>query len=369
MKLLETLQSGPITFANRVFMAPLTRCRTDNPHLAPTELHAEYYQQRASAGLIISEGTNVSSRAAGYIHVPGLWSREQVAGWKLVTDRVHSEAGCIFTQLWHVGRISHPDFHDGKLPLAPSALNPARPIKTLKSGRTETVTPQAMSLQDIRTTIDDFKRAAENAMKAGFDGIEIHSSNGYLFHQFFSTSSNIRNDRYGGSIENRVRLLFEVIDALKEVMPAARIGVRLNPMMHDAGNIEVNAETQATFDHIVTRLNDHALAYLHLTRPFRPVDNPYIIEDVIGHYRGLYQGVLVANGNYQPAEAETEVGSGRADAIAFGRPFISNPDLVQRIRQNWSLTEPDTATFYTQGPEGYTDYPPYATGGSDIPEN
>lgn len=359
MKLTSPVRSGPITFSNRVFMAPLTRCRANNPHRAPTDLHAEYYQQRSTAGLIISEGTNVSPRAAGYVHVPGLWSKEQVAGWQKVTDNVHSAGGCIFTQLWHVGRISHPDFHDGALPHAPSALNPNRQIKTLKSGRVPTVTPKAMTLQDIQSTVDDFKRAGANAMEAGFDGIEIHSSNGYLFHQFFSTTSNIRDDQYGGSIENRVRLLFEVIEALKQVMPEERIGARLNPMMHDEGNIEVNADTQATFDHIVQRLNDYSLSYLHITRPFRPVENSYAVEDVIGHYRKIYKGLLVANGNYQPDEAEQEIQSGRADAIAFGRPFISNPDLVNRINNQWPLAEPDNSTFYTHGSEGYTDYPAY----------
>ena len=361
MKLTSPLQAGPITFSNRVFMAPLTRCRAKNTHLAPTELHAEYYRQRASAGLIISEGTNVSPRAAGYVHVPGLWSKEQVAGWQKVTESVHSVGGCIFTQLWHVGRISHPDFHDGALPHAPSALNPNRRIKTLKSGRVPTVTPEAMSLKDIQTTVDDFKRAGANAMEAGFDGVEIHSSNGYLFHQFFSTSSNIREDEYGGNIENRARLLFQVIEALKSVMPEERIGARLNPMMHDEGNIEVNAETLPTFDHIVERLNEYALSYLHLTRPFiNPVNNDYSIDDVIGHYRKIYKGVLVANGAYDPAEAEQELKAGRADAIAFGRPWISNPDLVDRINNDWPLAEPDNSTFYTHGAEGYLDYPEYS---------
>ncbi|MCF7808805.1 MAG: alkene reductase [Candidatus Marinimicrobia bacterium] len=359
LKLLSPVRSGPITFSNRIIMAPLTRSRADNPALAPTELHAEHYRQRASAGLIISEGTNVSPKAAGYIHVPGLWSKEQIAGWQLVTERVHAEAGCIFTQLWHVGRISHPDFHDGALPHAPSALNPGRPIRTVQSGRTKTVTPHAMSLSEIQATVDDFKRAGDHAMEAAFDGVEIHSSNGYLFHQFFSTSSNIREDRYGGYIENRTRLLFEVIEALKQVMPEERIGLRLNPMMHDDGNIEVNADTLPTFDHIVERLNDYQLSYLHLTRPMRPFKNAYTIHDVIGHYRQIYRGLLVANGNYQPEEAEQELQSGRADAIAFGRPFISNPDLVNRIKNHWPLAEPDNSTFYTQGAEGYTDYPEY----------
>ena len=359
MKLLAPAQSGPLTFSNRIFMAPLTRSRTDNPELAPTDLHVEYYRQRASAGLIISEGTNVSPRSAGYVDVPGLWSQAQIDGWKKVTDQVHEQGGCIFTQLWHVGRISHPDFHHGELPLAPSAINPDRPIRTKLSGRTQTVTPKAMSLAEIEETIQDFQRAGANAMEAGFDGVEIHSSNGYLFHQFFSTSSNLRQDPYGGSIDNRVRLLFEVIEALKDVMPEERIGVRLNPMMHDSGGIEVNADTLPTFDHIVNRLNNYDLAYLHLTRPFQTLDSPYFIEDVIGHFRQLYEGFLLANGNYEPEEAEAELKAGRADAIVFGRPFISNPDLPQRIQNQWPLTAADSTTFYSAGPKGYTDYPAY----------
>jgi len=363
MKLNTPSQSGPIQFSNRIFMAPLTRSRANNPELAPTELHVEYYRQRASAGLIISEGTNVSPRAAGYVDVPGLWSKAQVSGWQPVTDAVHAEGGEIFTQLWHVGRVSHPDFHGGELPLAPSAINPNHPIRTKQHGRTQTVTPQAMTLEDIQTTINDFTRAGANAMEAGFDGIEIHSSNGYLFHQFFSASSNVREDQYGGSIENRVRLLFDVIEALGEVMPVERIGLRLNPMMHSAGGIEVRADTAPTFDYIVKRLNDYNLAYLHLTRPYQKLDTPDFIHDVIGHYRDLYQGFLLANGNYQPEEAEEEVQSGRADAIVFGRPFISNPDLPLRIQNGWPLAEADPKTFYTSGPEGYTDYPNYSDEG------
>jgi N-ethylmaleimide reductase len=320
----------------------------------------EYYRQRASAGLIISEGINVSPRGAGYVNVPGLWSEEQVLGWQKVTGAVHEKNGLIFAQLWHVGRISHPDFHNGELPLAPSAINPNSIIRTKQSGHAKTVTPKAMSLANIQSTIGDFVNAAANAIKAGFDGVEIHSSNGYLFHQYFSTSSNIRNDHYGGSIENRVRILFEVIDSIKEVIPTERIGLRLNPMMHDSGSIEVNADTVPTFDNIVKRLNEYKFAYLHLTRPNQKPKIPDFIEDVIGYYRRLYSGFIIANGNYQPMEAEEELKVSRADAIAFGRLFISNPDLPLRIQNNWLLAEADPATFYTSGSEGYTDYPIYS---------
>lgn len=359
MKLLTPLSSGPVTYANRVFMAPLTRSRVNNPGRVPGALQAEYYRQRASAGLLISEGVNVSPRATGYVDVPGLWSEEQVAGWKKVGEAVHEAHGLIFPQLWHVGRISHPDFHDGELPMAPSAINPERRIRTKQSGVTQTVTPKAMTVADIKQTVEDFKQAGANAMAAGLDGVEIHSSNGYLFHQFFSTCSNTRTDEYGGSRENRVRFLFEVIEALRSVMPEERIGLRLNPMMHDAGGIEVNEETLPTFDHIITELNAYDLAYVHLTRPFEHLESPHFVQDVIGHYRKLYKGILIANGYYTPEEAENEVSSGRADAIVFGRPFISNPDLPERIKNGWPLVEADNTTFYSPGPEGYTDYPPF----------
>src|SRR5690606_34703277 len=208
--------------------APMTRSRADNPDNAPTELHATYYRQRAGAGLIITEGSQISKQGVGYINTPGIYSKEQVAGWKTVTEAVHSEGGKIFLQLWHVGRISHPDFHNGELPLAPSAINPNTQSFTPK-GFQDTVTPREMTIDDIKSTINDFKQAAANAIKAGFDGVEIHSSNGYLFHQFFSPCSNIRTDDYGGNIVNRTRFFFEVIEAMKTVIPEEKIGVRFNP--------------------------------------------------------------------------------------------------------------------------------------------
>ena len=347
---------GPLTLPNRVFMAPLTRSRADNDEHAPTELHAEYYRQRASSGLIISEGTVVSPRGVGYIRVPGIYSQEQVQAWRAVTDAVHAEGGHIFVQLWHVGRISHPDFHDGALPLAPSAINPNGMSFTV-NGRVPTVTPKEMSTAEIHDTIREFRLAARNAVAAGFDGIEVHSSNGYLFHQFFSRSSNQRTDEYGGSVENRARFLFDVLDAIGEEVDLARVGIRLNPMVHEGAGIVVDEETAPTFDHIVKTADHLGLAYLHMTRPPNRVESPFAIDDVIGHYRALWSGVYVANMNYTIDEAEQEIASGRADAVAFGRPWISNPDLTERIRRGSPLADWNPKTFYTRGPEGYTDYP------------
>jgi N-ethylmaleimide reductase len=223
--LIEPYQLGPITLKNRLVMAPMTRSRADNPEHAAGELHAVYYAQRASAGLIISEGTQVSRQAVGYVNTPGIYAEAQVAGWKKVTAAVHAKGGRIFAQLWHVGRMSHPDFHDGALPVAPSAINPQDKSFT-PQGFKDTVTPRALELAEIKAIVQDFKNAAANAVKAGFDGIEIHASNGYLFHQFFAACANVRTDEYGGSIENRARFLFEVLDAVQEVIGLNRVGGR-----------------------------------------------------------------------------------------------------------------------------------------------
>ena len=356
MYLAKSARAGALHLNNRVVMAPMTRNRANNPGFVSTDLHVEYYTQRASAGLIITEGTVVSPRATGYLDVPGLYTEAQVEGWRKVTDAVHAKGGQIVVQLWHVGRISHPDLMNGELPLAPSAINPGINVRTYE-GKKPSVTPQEMSADAIQTVIRQFQTAAENAMKAGFDGVEIHSSNGYLFHQFFSTCSNHRTDAYGGSRENRIRFLFDVLDAVVEKMPVNRVGLRLNPMLHGASGIEVNEETLPTFDAIVERLNEYDLAYLHLTRPHRILEEPFFEKDVIGRYRDRYQGFLIANGRYERESAEAELQAGRADAIAFGIPFIANPDLPERLFENHPLQEADKATFYTSGPEGYTDYP------------
>ena len=355
--LLEPIVVGDLKLSNRVWMAPMTRSRAANEGNVPFDIHVEYYRQRAGAGLIISEGSQVSKKAVGYINTPGIYSPEQVEGWKPVTKAVHDEGGHIFIQLWHVGRISHPDFHDGELPLAPSAINPNSKSFTPK-GFKETVTPKAMSIEEIKQTIQDFKNAAKNAMEAGFDGVEIHSSNGYLFHQFFSSNSNVRTDEYGGSIENRAKILFEVIDAIKEVMPENRIGIRLNPSLNGIFGMEANEDTMPTFDYIVNRLNEYNLAYLHLSEPFTDVsDIPYLETQIAKRYRPLYEGTLVINSNFDQESGNKVIEEGFADAVAFGKPFISNPDLPKRFELGADLTDYDKDTFYTPGEKGYTDYP------------
>lgn len=348
---------------NRIVMAPMTRSRANNPEKKPTdELHGKYYEQRASAGLIITEGSQVSERAVGYINTPGIYSKEQIEGWKLVTKRVHKTGGKVFIQLWHVGRISHPDFHYGKLPLAPSAINPGYKSFT-PSGFKETVTPMEMTLDDIKTTINDFRIAARNAVKAGFDGIEIHSSNGYLFHQFFCKCSNIRKDQYGGSIENRTRFFFEVLEAVKQELKENRIGIRFNPSLHGLAGITIDEETIPTFDYVINKLNDCNLAYVHLSEPFTDVTEvPHAIQNIAKHYRPLYKGTLMINGGFNQETGNKIIDRGEADLVAFGKPFVSNPDLVERFTNNWPITDWDADTFYTTGEKGYLDYSKYSDG-------
>lgn len=356
--LLEAYDMNGLHLKNRVVMAPMTRSRAANEGNVPTDdLQGVYYEQRAGAGLIISEGSQISEEAVGYINTPGIYTEEQVEGWKKITKRVHDKDGKIFIQLWHVGRISHPDFHDGELPLAPSAINPNEKSYT-PEGFKDTVTPKAMTKEDIKKTIADFKHAAKNAMKAGFDGVEIHSSNGYLIHQFFNATSNQRTDEYGGSIENRARFFFEVLDAIKEEVPENRIGARFNPSLHGIFGMTMDEETIPTFDHVINRLNDHDLAYIHLSEPFNDVsDIEYAETEIAKRYRPMYDGTLMINSAFDQEKGNAVIERGDADLVAFAKPFISNPDLVERFRQHAELAEWDQDTFYTPGKEGYIDYP------------
>lgn len=355
--LLKEITIGDLHLKNRMVMAPMTRNRANNPENRPTELQAKYYGQRSSAGLIITCGSQVSKDAVGYINTPGIYSEAQVDGWKLVTDEVHKLEGKIFIQLWHVGRMSHPDLHNGALPLAPSAVNPKSKSFTYE-GFKDTVTPKAMTIDDIKQTVQDFKNAARNAMKAGFDGIEIHSSNGYLFHQFFSRCSNKRTDAYGGSIENRTRFLFEAINAIKGVVPENRIGARLNPSFHDIFGITVDEETIPTFEYIVKKLNNYSLAYLHLSEPFNDVTHvPFAEPNIAKHFRPLYKGSLMINSQFTQEKGNRVLQENLADLVAFGKLFISNPDLPKRFELSGNITHWNKHTFYTPGEKGYTDYP------------
>lgn len=355
--LLKPIQLGDLNLKNRVIMAPMTRNRANNEHNAPTELHVKYYKQRASAGLIISEGSQISQQAVGYINTAGIYKPEQIEGWKKVTDAVHEAGGKIFNQLWHVGRISHPDFHNGEKPVAPSAINPNDKAYTY-DGFKETVEPRALETDEVKKIVQDFKKAAKNAVDAGFDGIEIHSSNGYLLHQFFNASSNTRTDEYGGFIENRARILFEILNAVKVFFPEQRIGVRLNPSLHGLFGMEADEETIPTFEYIVKKLNDYDLAYLHLSEPFNDVSGiDFLVSNVAEYFRPLYKGNLMINGGFDQESGNKIIDNGLADMVAYAKLFISNPDLPIRFEKNAELQDWDTDTFYVPGEKGYTDYP------------
>lgn len=355
--LLTSININDLELKNRIVMAPMTRSRANNPDNAPTALHATYYKQRASAGLIITEGSQISKQGVGYINTPGIYSKEQVEGWKLVTKAIHDEGGKIFIQLWHVGRMSHPDFHNGELPVAPSAVNPNQKSYT-PEGFKDTVTPRALETDEIKQIVKDFQQGAKNAAEAGFDGVEIHSSNGYLLHQFFSSTSNLRTDEYGGSIENRARILFEIIEAIGEVLPIEKIGVRLNPSLHGVFGMTLNEDTIPTFDYIINKLNEYPLAYLHLSEPFSdvsevPHSEPYIAK----RYRPIYKGNLIINAGFDQEKGNKAIEDGDADMVAFGTLFIANPDLVERFEAGAELHEADKSTYYTPGEKGYIDYP------------
>ncbi|MCC8994941.1 MAG: alkene reductase [Candidatus Contendobacter sp.] len=361
-KLLAPVQLGALTLNNRVVMAPLTRCRANNPETAPTPLMARYYAQRAGAGLLISEGTIVSPQGRGYPYTPGIWSDAQVAGWRLVTDAVHQAGGLIVCQLWHCGRLSLPIFHGGELPVAPSAINPEWQMFS-GEGLQPTVTPRALTRDEIAGVVADFQRAARHSVAAGFDGVEIHSSNGYLFHQFFARCSNTRTDEYGGSPENRGRLLFETLDAVAQELPLDRVGIRLNPMMNAMHGMTVDEDTVPLFEALIDRVNAYRLAYVHLTEPFLPNQLDGVagaLTDVAGHFRSRCRAPLISNGGFDQAQAEAWLAEDRCDAVAFGRPFIANPDLPERFRRGAPLNSADPETFYQGGERGYVDYPALA---------
>lgn len=355
--LLQSYQLGNILLKNRVIMAPMTRSRANNPGRLPTDLMVEYYKQRSGAGLIISEGSQISPRAIGYINTPGIHTKDQVAGWKKITEEVHENNGKIFLQLWHCGRMSHPKFHEGEKPLAPSAINPNSKSFT-PDGLEDTVEPKEMSCIEIQETVNEFRKAAQNAKDAGFDGVEIHSSNGYLIHQFLNKNSNKRSDDYGGNIKNRSRFFFEVLDVICEVWEENRIGLRLNPSLHNDFGITASDETIPTFDYVIEKLNAYDLAYLHLSEPFTDVSQIDFLEpEIARHYRPIYKGTLMINSGFDQEKGNLFIKEGLADLVSYAKLFISNPDLPQRFKENAPLQDWDKQTFYTAGKKGYTDYP------------
>ncbi len=352
--LFQPVRLGDLTLANRIVMAPLTRARAGAGDV-PGPLNAEYYAQRAGAGLIVSEATNISRQGKGYAFTPGIWSAEQVEGWRLVTSAVHARGGRIFLQLWHVGRISHPSLQaGGALPVSASAVRPEGQAFT-ETGFQPFVTPRALETDEIAGIVEDYRQATRNALAAGFDGVEIHGANGYLIDQFLRDKTNRRTDRYGGSIENRTRLLDEVVAAVVSVAGGARTGIRFSPL--SPSNDIADSDPRPLFLAAVERLNPYHLAYLHIvegaTQGPREVAGGFDLQELRRAFNGLY----MANNGYDLALAADARRRGLADLIAFGRPFIANPDLVERLRRGLKLTEPDRATFYGGDAHGYTDYP------------
>jgi len=356
--LLQSIKIGDLELKNRVVMAPMTRSRATNDHQAPEAKHIEYYTQRAGAGLIITEGSEISKRSRGYTYVAGIFNEHQVAGWKKVVKSVHDAGGKIFIQLWHVGRNSLPVYHEDGQPWAPSAINPEIDMVGPDGKQHKTVTPHAMTVEEIQQTVKEFGQAAANAKEAGFDGIEIHSSNGYLLHQFFNNNSNTRTDEYGGSHENKARIFFEVIEEIKKHWPENRIACRLNPSLNKVFGLEGTPDSIPFFDYLINRLNDYDLAYLHLSEPFTDVsDIEFLVEDIAKHYRPIYKGNLMINNQFDRESGNKVIEEGNADLVAFGKLFISNPDLAHRFELKAETADWDNDTFYSQGREGYTDYP------------
>ncbi|MCC8199181.1 MAG: alkene reductase [Tannerellaceae bacterium] len=361
MMLLEPFHTDELNVKNRVVMAPMTRTRADNPELAANDLIAEYYGQRASAGLIITEGTHVSRMARGAIRVPGIYTPEQIAGWRKSTGAVHAKGGKIFAQIWHEGRLSLPEVLDGHLPMAPSAINPGTKVFSPTGEFKDTTTPHAMTIEEVKQTVQDFAQAAANALQAGFDGVEIHAANGYLFHQFFMKCSNTRTDAYGGNIENRCRFLFEVLEAIRAKIDIKKVGIRLSPLLNKAQGMVQDDETEQLFTYMIGKLNDYPLAYVHLSGVTGdPAEDPLKqVLDSARYYRNIYKGTLMINKGFTRDTANQAIEDGIADLVSFGDLYISNPDLVERFRANAPLNKSDRATFYATGPKGYTDYPFY----------
>ncbi|MDO9216577.1 MAG: alkene reductase [Lacisediminimonas sp.] len=355
VKLFQPVRIGDIELCNRVVMAPLTRSRADEAagDIPGSEMNVEYYRQRSNAGLIISEGTQVSPLGKGYLATPGIYSEAQVEGWKRITAAVHQAGSRILAQIWHVGRISHPELTGGATPVAPSAVQ-ADMVAYTHSGKVQTPQPRALDIGEIPAIVDEFRRAAANAMRAGFDGVEIHGANGYLVDQFLRDGANQRTDRYGGSVQNRCRFALEVVDAVAAEIGAGRVGIRLSPVAPVNGLTD--SDPQPVFAYLVGELDKRGIAFIHF------------IEGSTGGARDLagfdfaaarkaFRGAYIANNGYDRAMAIDAVETGRADAVSFGRAFLANPDLVPRLKKNAPLNLANPKTFYKPGPVGYIDYP------------
>lgn len=359
--LLAPITFGDLTAPNRVFMAPLTRCRAQQPGDLPWELNVEYYRQRASAGLLITEASQISAQARGYALTPGIYTPEQVAGWKAVTEAVHERGGRIFLQLWHVGRISHTDLQpNGADPIAPSAIRADSQVFTKPGGQmVPTSTPRALETEEMPALVDQYRTAAINAKRAGFDGVEIHGANGYLLDQFTRDSSNQRTDAYGGSIANRIRLPLEVAQAVCEVFGSGRVGYRVSPT--GVFNDLSDSTPDQTFAALATGLGKLKLAYLHVVEAFgdasRDEEAERIFALISKSFKQAGGSIYIGNGSLTPEQADQRIKDHYADAIAFGALYIANPDLVERIQQGGPYNEPNRDTFYSGTEIGYTDYP------------
>ncbi len=342
----DPIKLGGLTLPNRIIMAPLTRSRSGASRV-PNALMAEYYAQRATAGLILSEATSVCPQGVGYANTPGLWSDEQVQGWKLVTKAVHAAGGRIFAQLWHVGRISAPMFLNGELPVAPSAIAAPGHVRLVRPEQ-EYVTPRALDISEIPVVVEAYRKAAMNAQMAGFDGVELHGANGYLLDQFLQDGSNHRTDEYGGSIKNRARLMLEVTDAVTSVWEADQVGMHLAPRMDSNG--AGNSDPVGTFSYVAAELGERGLAFI--------CAREYQGPDSLGpRLKKIFGGTFIANENFTLQTAQAALDTGDADAVAWGKLFIANPDLVARFKSGAPLNEPRPESFYAGGGEGYTDYP------------
>ena len=344
--LFEPLKVGDLTLRNRVVMAPLTRQRASAGRV-PNDLMVEYYTQRAGAGMILTEATAVTPQGVGYADTPGLWSPEQVKGWRKVTSAVHDKGSLIVAQLWHVGRISDPIFLDGELPVAPSAIAAQGHVSHVRPKRAY-VTPRALETAEIPGVVEAYRHGAQMAMEAGFDGVEVHAANGYLLDQFLQDSTNHRSDQYGGSLENRARLLLEVVDACVAVWGAGRVGVHLSPRgdIHTMGD----SDLAGTFSYVARELGKRGIAFLCV----REREGADSLGPAL---KAEFGGVYIANEGYTRESAEAAVAAGKADAVAFGVPYIATPDLAERLHRNAPLNTPNPATFYASGAQGYTDYP------------
>ncbi|HWW26053.1 MAG TPA: alkene reductase [Caulobacter sp.] len=348
--LFDPLRLGDLELPNRVVMAPLTRLRA-GPTQIPNALMANYYAQRASAGLLITEGVPVTPQGVGYQGVPGIWSQAQVEGWKQITKAVHDKGGRIFMQIWHVGRVSDPSFHGGELPVGPSAIAARGHVSLLRPERPYP-TPRALTTDEVVGVVEAFRKGAENAKAAGFDGVEIHGANGYLIDQFLQDGSNQRTDRYGGSIENRGRLMLEVADAAASVFGPGRVGMHLAPRAdsHSMGD----SDLAATFGYVAKELGERGIAFLCA----REYDGP---DSLAADLKNAFGGVYIVNEKFTATTAQAALDAGKADAVAFGKAYIANPDLVERLRVGAPLNDPDPTTFYGGDGRGYTDYPALKT--------